>query len=181
MTWSDPSFTEAWAEAAASGRRHALELVTIELIHPGIIDEDENLVPIRAVSARKPKMLRLDADAVVDAGELVEFNPIPFKASMPSRGDNVQPKARITIDNIGNEVWKYVEAAVATRADALLTIRKYFANDPDTIQYGPITMVVTDVSIANGAVEGSVSLDTQSDVSVPTLKYSTDVFRNLQQ
>lgn len=175
---SDPTFDEAWAEAAASNRRNAGRLVTLEFIHPGITAEDV-IVPVRAVAARRAYNLRLEDVAPVNAGELVTFEPLGFSSSMPVRAANGAVTCRITIANIGGRLWPYIEKAVEVQADATLILRQYFKSDPDTIVFGPVVFVVTGVTIANGTVEGECSIDTHADVMVPSLKYTADRFNNL--
>lgn len=175
---SDPTFDEAWEEAAASNRRKAGRLVTLELIHPGIVAEGVP-VPIRAIAARRARELRLEATAPVNPGELVTFEPLTFTTAMPVRAANGSVTSRITIANIGGKVWPYIEQAVAVQADATLILRQYFANNPDVVVFGPVAFTVTGVTVANGAVEGECSIDTNSDVMVPSLKYTADRFNNL--
>lgn len=175
---SDPTFDEAWAEAAASNRRNAGRLVTLEFLHPGIVAEGV-MVPVRAIAARRARQLRLEADAPVDGGELVTFEPLGFTTSMPVRAANGAVTCRISISNIGGRIWPYIEEAVEVQADATLILRQYFRNDPDTIVFGPIPFVVTGVTMANGTVEGECSIDTNADVMVPSLKYTADRFNNL--
>lgn len=175
----DPTFDEAWAEAAASNRRNAQILATLEFLHPGIRDEADNLVTVRAVAARKPVMLRLEVDAPADGGSLVEFRPLGFRSAMPKREAGGAATCRISIDNIGRELWPYLEKAVSVQADATLILRHYLRADPETVVYGPIWFTVTQVTIANGVVEGECSVDTWSGIRVPSLKYTADVFGNL--
>jgi hypothetical protein len=177
---SDPTYTEAWAEAAASNRRKPGRLVTIEFLHPGIVAEGI-MVPVRAVAARKPVMLRLEAGHPIegDAGQLVEFKPLTFTSAQPARTANGSLVSRVSIANIGGELWKYVEAACEMQADAILILREYFKANPDEVAAGPIRFTVTGATIANGTVEGDCTLDTQSDLQVPTLKYTADRFAAL--
>lgn len=172
-------WTEAWAEARASNRRRTIEIATIELIHPGIIDEHGALKTIRAVAARKPLMLRLEPEAPVDAGALVEFSPLGFKASLPTRGADAAPTSRISIDNIAGEAWPYIEAAATQQADATLILRNYIKGAPDIVQFGPVFFVVSSVTAANGSIEGECSLDQFGDMKFPPLKYTADRFNNL--
>jgi hypothetical protein len=175
----DPTYAEAWAEAAASNRRNAQVIATLEFLHPGIRDEEDRLVTVRAVAARKPMLLRLEADAPVDGGEVVEFKPLGFRAAMPKREAGGSATCRMAIDNIGRELWPYVEQAVAVQADATLILRQYLRADPDTVVYGPVRFVVTQVTIANGVVEGECSVDTWADIKVPSLKYTAADWPNL--
>lgn len=175
---SDPTFDEAWQEAAASNRRNPGRLVTLEFLHPGIEAEGAP-VPIRAVAARRARLLRLEDDAPVDGGELVEFKPLTFSSAMPVRAANGSTTCRITIANIGGSIWPYIEKAVEVQADAILILRQYFKNNPDVVSFGPVRFTVTGVTLANGAVEGECSIDTNSDVMVPALKYTAQRFNNL--
>lgn len=175
---SDPTFDDAWAEAAASNRRNAGRLVTLEFLHPGIQAEGV-IVPVRAVAARRAYNLRLEDDAPVDAGELVTFKPLGFTSSMPVRAANGAVTCKVSIANIGAQLWPYIEKAVEIQADATLILRQYFKSDPDTIVFGPVIFVVTGVTMSNGTVEGDCSIDTNSDVMVPSLKYTADRFNNL--
>lgn len=175
---ADPTFDDAWAEAAASNRRNAGRLTTLELIHPGITAEGV-IVPIRAVAARRAYQLRLEAFAPVNPGELVTFEPLGFTSAMPVRAANGAVTSRISIINIGGKVWPYIEQAVATQADATLILRQYFKASPDVVSYGPVMFTVTGVTMANGTVEGDCTIDTNSDVMVPSLKYTADRFANL--
>jgi hypothetical protein len=175
---SDPTYDEAWAEAAASNRRNAGRLVTLELLHPGIVAEGV-MVPVRAIAARRARQLRLEDNAPVDAGELVTFEPLGFTSSMPVRAANGAVTCKVSISNIGGRIWPYIEKAVEVQADAMLILRQYFKSDPDTIVVGPVRFVVTGVTMSNGIVEGDCSIDTNADVMVPSLKYTADRFNNL--
>ena len=134
--WSD-----AIAEAYASAPLDDVPLSTLELRHPSLVK------PIRIVADLGEILddndgdiifghkLKLEADAAMNPGEVVEFIACGFGFNLPDQQEGQLPSVQVTVDNVAYLITPQLDDLIGIRAALEITYREYLASDPDTPQF----------------------------------------------
>jgi hypothetical protein len=126
--WSD-----AIEEARASAPADTIELETIEILHAGIVDAEDNPDSIRGVLDDREWLLQLEDDAPLRGGETVLFSPLALRVDLPSQEADASTGARLAFDNVPRTFMPVLDEAVKIRATAELIVRTWVAvRDPET-------------------------------------------------
>lgn len=155
MTW-----TEAWAEAQASAPANIVELFTVELIHSSFLDAFGNPTSVRAVRDVQDHVLLLEDSAPLGPGTNATFTAIPFDVPWPGIEDGRVPELQIRIDNVGQELAPWLDAAVLVQAPITVIFRIYLWDESagtTTMGTDPITFQMRSVTISDTYVEGTAS------------------------
>lgn len=173
-------WTAAWEEAEASNPPGILTYNTLELIHPSFEDEVEGPFSIRAVSGVADDMsFGLELGAPLNSGEVVLFRAINFYSQMPEFSEGQTPSCDIIIDNVGDEVMPYLEAAVGTRANLTAIWRQYRSDDLVEPCYGPVTFQIKRVKATLTRLQGTAMLDNLSNRKFPNKLFTFTDFPGL--
>lgn len=132
------TYSQAIAEAYATADMDEVILDTVELIHPGFVDDNGNPTAVRIVRAiEKSIQLRLEQNAPLNGGQIVSFVGVPFNFTMPAFKVGQVPSFQLAIDNVSREVTKYLEMAIAQITPITVIYRPYLASDPSGPQLDP--------------------------------------------
>lgn len=173
-------WTAAWEEAEATNPPGVLTYNTLELIHPAFVDEVDGPFSIRAVSGVHEDMsFGLELGAPLNSGETVLFRAINFYSQMPEFAEGQTPSCDIIIDNVGEEVIPYLEAAVGTRANLTTIWRQYRSDDLSEPCYGPITFQIKKVKATLTRLQGTAMLDNLSNRKFPNKLFTFTDFPGL--
>ncbi len=112
----DPVLEQALREAYASAPADTVILHTIELRHPAFDDDDGRPTAIRVVRDHVDLTARLEATAPLDAGETVWFVALAFDLELPPVDSAPMPEISVTLDNVGREIVRHLDAAATSRA-----------------------------------------------------------------
>ncbi|PZQ82657.1 MAG: hypothetical protein DI549_10775 [Ancylobacter novellus] len=170
----------AWAEAEASCPAAYQVIETIELQHPGLVDGANNPIPIRLVIDVMPRVLGIELGAVYNPGAMVEFQPTAIQCDDPEYAEGKMPTARLRIDNVTKDLLPHLDRATEYRADLKVLIRRYRSDDLALPIYGPVELVLTDITTSGSTVEGTATIADFGDRKVPSLIYSLSAFPGLQ-
>lgn len=114
--------SEAFAEAAHFGGDDAV-FFTLAFYHPLMAE------PVYVVNDFDPLTATLEADAPVDGGNAVTFQPVPMAITLPTEDDARTGEVRIEVGNVSRLLMPHL-AAVATSQDPVEVIcRIYLASD----------------------------------------------------
>ena len=152
--------TEAWEEAQAAVPANIVELACIELIHPSFLDANGQQTSIRAVNDTQDQIFLLEASAPLNPSTSVTFTAIPFQVPWPEIQEGQVPELSIKVDNIGQELAPYLDAAVRVSAPITLIFRVYLYDqntELSTQGIDPITFQLRQVTISESYVEGKAS------------------------
>ncbi len=173
-------FTAAWAEAEASNPPSVVVYQTIELIHPAFVDTITGPFSVRCVDGVAGDMsFTLEDGAPLDGGETVVFKPIPFGSDMTSWSEGQTPSCTLVVDNIGEEVMPYLEAAVGARANLTAIWRQYRSDDLTEPCYGPVIFSVRKVTASQTQLQGLAMLDNLSNRKFPNKLFTFEDFPGL--
>ncbi len=115
-------------EARSSASVDQFELETIELLHPAFVDTEGLPSGIRLVLDERQWTLRLENDAPLDAGELVQFEPCAMRVVRPEQLEGQIGEVKLAFDFVGREVLPWVDEALSIRADGRLIVRSWLAS-----------------------------------------------------
>lgn len=168
------SFTQGWAEAAATADAAHVSLVTLEIHHSQFI-EDGQPAPIRAVMNTEDMIFRLDEEAPLNAGERVLFRAIPFGIDYPRIG-KMSVEAPIWIDNVNREVARYLEPATKVNESVKVIFRGYLSSYPDTVGHGPFRLLLRNVKRKGSRLTGTLTMADPTKLQVMREVYDTQRF-----
>ena len=172
----DPALEQAIREAYASAPSDTVILHTLELRHPAFVDDDGDPTAIRVVRNfadaerwrdlggvearavldalptdardRVGLVARLEADAPRDAGRMVPFIALAFELELPPVDTAPVPEIAVTLDNVGREIVRHLDAAATSLERIEVTYRPYLSTDIEGPQMDPpITLTLTEVEV----------------------------------
>lgn len=137
-------YSRAIKEAYTLGSADDVILTTLELRHPTFLTDGEPDA-VRLVSDYgtllqsdpeiRGHLLRLEADAPWNAGEMVTFVACMFELTLAPQDTGGRPLIQISIDNVASEVCRHLDAAIEVQSPIELTLREYLASDPEAPQH----------------------------------------------
>lgn len=173
-------WTDAWEEAEASNPPGVDTYDTLELRHAAFVDSITGPFAARVVNgSTSPVNLTLEDESLLNGGESVQFSAVEFFAERPEFADGTTPSCKIAVDNIGEELKPYLEAAVAMRSDLVAIYRQYRSDDTSEPCYGPIEFTIRKVTVSSSRLEGMAALDNLSNKKFPTKLFTFELFPGL--
>jgi len=171
----DPALSEAIREAYASAPADVVVLHTLEIWHPSFV-EGGIPKPIRVVrnyedtatwlalggtevqavldgmdeeGRRKVGLVAgIEPGAARDAGQLVAFVALGFELELPPVDTVPVPEIVVTLDNVGREITKHLDAAAVSQERIEVTYRPYLSTDIEGPQMDPpLTMTLSEVEV----------------------------------
>lgn len=176
---ADP-WDDAWERYAAGVDKAAVQLETLEIHHPDIID-DTGQTAIWAVNDVVPQRLRLEASAPRNPNQVVLFESIPFEFEFPDFAEGEAPQAQVRIGNIRKEVAKYLDGTELSNAPMEVIYRVYLSTDPNKVSLGPFKFIIREIVEEGDAVSGRASFANPQNLKFPRRVYTEDDFPALTQ
>jgi hypothetical protein len=175
---ADP-WTSVWEEAEATAPPGVVMYATLELQHPAFLQGGVE-VPIRCVTGVADDMnFGIEVGAVFNGGQTVTFKAIPFFAERPEFAEGKVPECQVTVDNVGRDLFPYIEAAVQVKADLAALYREYRSDDLTEPCYGPVRFVMRKVQIKGTSVIGTARLQDLANRKFPYKVYAVNEFPGL--
>lgn len=176
----DPTLSEAIQEAYAHAPSDAIILHTLELRHPDFRDDAGNPVAIRVVRDQVDLTARLEADAALNAGQMVTFIAMGFELDLPPVDTAPVPEIVVTLDNVSREIVRHLDAAAESQAVIEITYRPYLSNDLEGPQMDPpITLVLTEVEADVQRVTARARMMDIGNKAFPSRTYTAREFPGL--
>jgi len=205
----DPSLSAALAEAYASAPADVVVLHTLELWHPSFV-ENGVARPIRVVrnyedtatwlslggaevqavldgldeEARRNVGLvaRLETGAPRDAGLLVPFVALGFELELPPVDTIPVPEIVVTIDNVGGEIIKHLDAAAVSLERIEVTYRPYLSIDINGPQMDPpLTMTLNEIEVDVFRISGRARVLDIGNKAFPSEIYTIKKYPGLRR
>ena len=161
-------WTEAIEEAYASAPAGVAAWDTLELRHP-MLDAPQRFVLDHGekIGETEPddfgntqdihgRLLRLEADAPVNAGETVAFLATAFEVRRPESSADRPPEMAIILDNVPGDLMAAFGPAAASGQEVDLTYREYLSDDPDTVHYRLSGLTLKKVGVTSLRIEGRI-------------------------
>lgn len=171
------SWEEAAREAMINAEEDQIILATIELRHPLIS------APVRLVCAYTNYSFKLEDDAPVDPGQVVEFIACPFEFDWPAMVEGKAPSLTLNISNVSRMLTGYLEAAIQSLDPIQLTVRPYLESAPlDGPAMNPVIhMQMDEVLVDDNRVRGEASMEDIHNAPFPRNVYTPDRFPGLRR
>jgi hypothetical protein len=205
----DPALSEAIREAYASAPADVVVLHTLEIWHPSFI-EDGVAKPIRVVrnyedtatwlglggtevqtvldgmsdeARRKVGLVaRIEAGATRDAGLLVPFVALGFEMELPPVDTIPVPEIVVTLDNVGREITRHLDAAAISQDAIEVTYRPYLSTDINGPQMDPpLTMTLSEVEVDVFRITGRARVLDIGNKSFPSAIYTIKKYPGLRR
>lgn len=145
------SLEQAIAEAYACAPQDTIVLHTLEINHKSFTEPAR--VARWPVTDNEPTRFRclLEDDAPYDPGRVVEFIGLPFEIITPEKSTENPGQFQIKIDNIGDSLDEYLEAAALEGGSITAIYREFIKGSEETD--GPRT-VWGGIKISSPRMEG---------------------------
>ncbi|WP_428031483.1 DUF1833 family protein [Ancylobacter sp.] len=173
------TFTDAWAEGEANCVTAGEQYITVEMQHPGFVDAANQPIPLRYVLDVVARSFGIEEGAAFDAEAIVAFTPAGFECEHPTMAEGRPPVARLRVDDVSGELVIYLDNAKAFRADLKVIIRGYRSDYPAAPSYGPIELVLTDITKDSTGVEGTATIVDFGERKVPSRVYTLEDYPGL--
>lgn len=175
------TYKEAIAEVMASGDMESEIVETLEFRHPLIIGEDGEVTPIRVLLGETDMQFRLEADAPVNAGEMVLFQKAQFEITGSEMGENKEPKMVLSIGAVNGQIVGYLEVANTSPEPVDVTYRQFLYSEPES---GPIidpvwNMELSEVDVNEFVATGTIALTDMHNAPFPLTTYTPSRFKGL--
>ena len=200
----DPALGQAIREAYASAPADVVILHTLEIRHPTFT------APIRIVrnfadtatwltlggtavqavlDGLDPEVrdmvglvARLEADAPIDGGALVPWIAMAFDLDLPPVDTVPVPEIVVTIDNVGREITRHLDAAAISQDTIEVTYRPYLSTDIEGPQMDPpLTMTLTEVEVDVFRVTGRARILDIGNRAFPSEIYTIKKYPGLRR
>ena len=169
------SIEAAYAEVLALAPDDRVELATLEIRHP---DPSKKLFLVRDRVAHN---LTLEADNE-GPGETVEFEPVPFRMTLPTSGENGFQELNIALDNTDRRITDFLEEVSAFGEPVEIVYRPYLSDQPEAPQMSPpLVLVLTEAQITPFEVAGRATFTGIINAKYPTELYDRRQFPSLGQ
>ena len=174
------TLSQALQEAYASAPSDIVILHTLELRHPSFIDDQGQPTAIRVVRDNNDLTARLEANAPINANQMVVFVAMGFELELPSIDTAPVPEIAITLDNVTREIIKHLDGAAESQDKIEVTYRPYLSNDLEGPQMDPpITLVLTEVTADSYRVTGRARMLDVGNKAFPSQTYTAKRFPGL--
>ena len=172
--------SEAFAEAAHFGGEDPV-LFTLAFYHSLIVDETGQQVAVYVVNDFEPLTATLEADAPLDGGEEVTFQPVPMEITLPEEIDASNAgTVQITIGNATRLLAPHLEAVAASMEPVEVIARVYLASDLTAPHETPPLRVVLRGATANAtAVTATAGFGDVANRRFPRVDYTRAEFPGL--
>lgn len=173
-------YSEALKEAYASDYSDPL-MVTLELIHPAFLDDDDEPTGIRVVLNNEDITAKLEDDAPLNGGEFVPFMAFAFEFQPPAEEkDGGIPSATLVIDNATSEIVAYLEQTVGSQESIIAILRFYLGSDLTTVQnMPPYRFFFTNIEASPLQVTGHLEYIDPRNKAFPAFLYTATEYVGL--
>ncbi len=174
---------QALKEAYASNPINELDLHTLELRHPGFVDDAGEATAIRVVRGYDDIVATLEGSAPLNPGQAVTFIAAQFNFTLPGFKEGESPQLQFSLDNVSREVTAHLEQAIGQLAPIEVTYRPYLLSDLSKPQMDPpMSMLLTNVKVDAFRATGTATLNDVHNWGFPATVggyYTVDRFSGL--
>lgn len=169
------TLSEAIKEAYASAPSDVVIINTLEIRHPAFT------TPIRVVSDFVTVTARLEVNAPVDGGVMVDFIPFAFELTLPEVMDRGVPELQLRIDNVSREIIQNIELAMGLPEKLEITYRAFLSNDLSGGPHNdpPLHLTITSIEADAYSIQARASIADFVNKKFPNKEYDERQFPGL--
>lgn len=177
------AYKDAIQEAYAGGAVNEIAVDTIELYHPSFVNELGQPSAIRVALTYEDTMFGLEADAILNPGQMVKFLACEFTVTLPEVSeDGATPSIQLGIANVSREITKYLELAKQSLTPIQVTYRPYLLSNPSVPQMDPpIVLQMSEVDVDVFQATGTATLEDIRNFPFPYETYNINRFPGLRR
>jgi hypothetical protein len=149
------SYTKKFKETTASTGAAEWPVLLLEIVHSALAE------PIR---------LARDTLDLTHLGNV--YTAMHFDAAPPEDLEEGEPRAALSVDNVGKELTQWLEASGGGRG-ATVRMIQVLRSDPDVVEWD-VTMDLADVNVDLLRVEGRLGFDSLIHLPAVALSYRPD-------
>ena len=165
---ANESLEKAMQEVYALAPNDRVPLATLQLSHPSLPES------IYMVQDRVPH------DFTLESGETVTFEPVPFRFTPPTSGEEGLQELSIAIDNVDRRITDFLDLVGTANAPVEMTYRPYLSDDPSRPMLDPpLLLFLTDARITALEVSGRATFSNIINLKYPTELYDRSRFPGL--
>lgn len=174
------SYSQAIAQAYASAPEETVILDTLELRHPGFIQDGVNIA-LRVVNDHDSLTACLEAAAPMNGGEYVLFSPVRFGFKRPAENDSgATQEVEISIGNVSRVLVPYLDMAKESREPIEVTYRPFVSTDLTGPHMNPpLTLLIRSISVDSLAVTARAGFGDLVNRRFPRVDYTAKRFPGL--
>ena len=169
------TYEEALKEAFASAPICEIIYHCLEINHPDFTQ------PIRIVQGNDNVFARLEADAPIDSGEIVEFIGAPWDMKPPAVQEDRMPELELSFDNVSREITRYLSLASVGGQPLKVIYRIYTTSTLEIAPQidPPIEMEINSATADVYMVTTKATLDDVFGSAFPVERYTHERFPSL--
>jgi hypothetical protein len=177
------AYKDAIQEAYASAPIEEITVDTIELYHPAFVDDLGQPSAIRVCLSYENLTLGLEADAILNPGQAVQFLACEFTITLPEVSeDGATPTIQLGIANVSREITKYLELAKQSLIPIKVTYRPYLLSNPSLPQMDPpIVLEMSEIDVDVFQATGNATLEDIHNFPFPYETYNINRFPGLRR
>lgn len=175
------SHSEGLAAAYASAGETEIVFDTLEFLHPTFLDDIGVPMGIRVVNEHSILTAGLEADAPLNPGEMVAYQPVYF--TMKRQDENASgsvPMIQVQVDNVGQILIPYLDRAKESRDPIKMIWRPYLASDLTAPHMIPVIMLTLSKVGGNmSSLSASAGFSELTNRRFPASEYTSRKFPGL--
>jgi hypothetical protein len=170
------SQSEALAEARAYATAGDPPLVTAALY----FTTDAGLQAVYAVNDFEELQATLEADAPLDGGDEVTFQPVPMRARLPDETDDSPGSVAIEIDHVTRVLAPYLREATLRQDPILMMLRTYLPSDSSAPhETPPLTLELENAGANATTVSAQAGFGDLTNRRFPKAEYRPENYQGL--
>jgi hypothetical protein len=173
----DPSMSDAIREAYATAPADDVVIHTLELRHPGFVDDDGNPDSIWVTTNNEDVVATIEADAPLKGGQAVTFRHFAFNFQLASIEAGTTPTLQVSLDAVDRRIVENLDLAIVQPTKIVMCYRPFLASDlgePQMIP--PATFTLSDVKVDPLTVTAQARIDIDLDGAFPRRVYTAAEF-----
>lgn len=178
---TDPTYTEALAEAIALAPEEEVHIDTLELRHETFVDDDGNPDSIWVTTNAENVDARLEDAAPVKGGQTVRFLSFPFKLKLGRIEPGTGAVLNLEIDGVDRRIVRAIKRASTEPTKVVMVYRVFLSSDlGDGPQRLPPDAYVLNECDANASkVVGTAKVEIDMTGPFPRYLYTANEYPGL--
>lgn len=170
------SQSAALAEAYTHATAGVPELITLAWYHPTFVDDNDQPTAIYIVNDFSKFLATLEADAPLHAGQVVEYQPLPFVFVRPEESDSASPaEITIEVENASKEIQAHMSHARESDSPVKVMVRTYLPSDTSAPHESPVpTFILKSVEVTALKISARAGFGDLINRRFPRPEYTRD-------
>ncbi len=166
--------SEALKEAYATVPDDTVIWHCLEFDHPTFLNEAGARIPGYVVLGNAILTAGIEAGALNNPGEFVDFMPVAFDFRLPPTDPQQNVRLELILDNVGSALTKHFEPAVEDGRPITTIYRTYLSTDLSAPAAQPIELSMANIKVTTTEIRGSAMFADLLNRPFPNKRYDPD-------